>query len=358
MFQSATFMALSKRGSNTNARLSLSQSKIAKLDPTIKDYSVNYMAVISYKSGLHVLHIPRFVYTSPCLSPPEVLKQVWDLADQDNDSMLSLREFCVALYLMEQYREGRSLPAALPCNLLFDDALLPMSGQSLTPQLGILGPQQITPGIGLRPQGQVAAHPADVTMRPNQQKPGTSMPENSPVEEVEKVILDSREKLEFYRSKMQDIVLHKSRCDNRHNEITERAIADKREAEMLSKKYEEKYKQVAEMASKLTIEEAKFREVQERKRELQQAIVNMEQGGSADGILQVRADRIQSDLEELQKALSERCKKHGLHVNSTVIIKLPLGIHLYCTFFAFRLLFGFFIYVACVGLHIVFIKIL
>lgn len=31
---------------------------------------------------------------------------------------------------------------------------------------------------------------------------------------------------------------------------------------MLAKKYEEKYKQVAELASKLTIEEAKFRELQ------------------------------------------------------------------------------------------------
>lgn len=34
------------------------------------------------------------------------------------------------------------------------------------------------------------------------------------------------------------------------------------QAELLAKKYEEKYKQVAEIASKLTIEEAMFREVQ------------------------------------------------------------------------------------------------
>lgn len=139
------------------------------------------------------------------------------------------------------------------------------------------------------------------------------------------MILDSREKLEFYREKMQELVLYKSRCDNRLNEITERAIADKREAEMLAKKYEEKYKQVAEIASKLTVEEAKFREIQERKTELHHAIVNMEQGGSADGILQVRADRIQSDLEELMKALTERCKKHGYDVKSAAVIELPTG---------------------------------
>lgn len=34
------------------------------------------------------------------------------------------------------------------------------------------------------------------------------------------------------------------------------------QAELLAKKYEEKYKQVAEIASKLTIEDATFREVQ------------------------------------------------------------------------------------------------
>ena len=34
------------------------------------------------------------------------------------------------------------------------------------------------------------------------------------------------------------------------------------QAESLGKKYEEKYKQVAEIASKLTIEEAKFRDMQ------------------------------------------------------------------------------------------------
>lgn len=34
------------------------------------------------------------------------------------------------------------------------------------------------------------------------------------------------------------------------------------QAEILAKKYEEKYKQVSEIAAKLTIEDAKFREIQ------------------------------------------------------------------------------------------------
>lgn len=55
-----------------------------------------------------------------CLHLTEVLKQVWDLSDQDNDSMLSLREFCIALYLMERFREGRPLPATLPSSIISD----------------------------------------------------------------------------------------------------------------------------------------------------------------------------------------------------------------------------------------------
>ncbi|GJR50546.1 NB-ARC domains-containing protein [Tanacetum coccineum] len=50
--------------------------------------------------------------------PREILKKVWDVSDQDNDSMLSLREFCIALYLMERYREGYNLPPTLPSNVL------------------------------------------------------------------------------------------------------------------------------------------------------------------------------------------------------------------------------------------------
>ncbi|KAG0460406.1 hypothetical protein HPP92_020703 [Vanilla planifolia] len=131
-------------------------------------------------------------------------------------------------------------------------------------------------------------------------------------------IMDSKEKIEYYRSKMQELVLYKSRCDNKLNEITERASADKHEVESLAKKYEEKYKQVAEVASKLTVEDATLRDIQVRKSELQNAIVNMEKGGSADGLLQ-------SELEELVKALHDRSKHHGLNIKSTATIDLPIG---------------------------------
>lgn len=61
-----------------------------------------------------------------CVS--EVLKQVWDLSDRDNDSMLSLREFCTALYLMERYREGCPLPSVLPSSIISDETLLSTPG--------------------------------------------------------------------------------------------------------------------------------------------------------------------------------------------------------------------------------------
>lgn len=55
----------------------------------------------------------------------EVLKQVWNLSDQDGDSMLSIREFCTALYLMERFREGRPLPPSLPPGIHLDDPRAP-----------------------------------------------------------------------------------------------------------------------------------------------------------------------------------------------------------------------------------------
>ncbi|KAM5573883.1 actin cytoskeleton-regulatory complex protein PAN1 [Rosa sericea] len=341
-----------------------SQPPWPKMKPSdVQKYTKVFMEVDTDRDGKITGEQARNLFLSWRL-PREVLKQVWDLSDQDNDSMLSLREFCFSLYLMERYREGRPLPATLPSNVMLDETLLSMTGQpkvgygnaawsphpGFGQHQGMQGSQMMPPGTGLRPPIQGNASQADRTVQPNQQNlrvPGmegftqyqvdngkqdsaNSRPQDpngagKEVEETENVILDSREKIEFYRTKMQELVLYKSRCDNRLNEITERALADKREAELLGKKYEEKYKQVAEIASKLTIEEATFREVQERKMELHQAIVKMEQGGSADGILQVRADRIQYDLEELIKALTERCKKHGLDMKSAAIIELPTG---------------------------------
>ncbi|XP_008813330.2 epidermal growth factor receptor substrate 15-like [Phoenix dactylifera] len=296
--------------------------------------------------------------------PREALKQVWDLSDQDNDGMLSLREFCTALYLMERYREGRPLPAVLPNSLRFDEALLQTKAQPSTTYGGPVW----HPMPGLSPQAAAELRPAiptttvkqpvqtptpsqsDGTVQPAEQKSRVPVLEKhlvdqlsseeqsslnskfqeatdseKKVQELEKEILDSKEKIDFYRAKMQELVLYKSRCDSRLNEVTERASSDKREFESLTKKYEEKCKQVGDVASKLTIEEATFRDIQERKLELYNAIIKMEQGGSADGVLQVRADQVQSDLEQLVKALNEQSKRFGLRAKPTSLVELPFG---------------------------------
>ncbi|KAH0918263.1 hypothetical protein HID58_025923 [Brassica napus] len=337
------------------------QAPWPKMKPSdVQKYTKVFMSVDTDKDGKITGEQAKNLFLSWRL-PREVLKHVWELSDQDNDTMLSLREFCISLYLMERYREGRPLPTSLPSSIMFDETLLSISG---APSQGyasagwgpgqgfvqqpVMGARPITPPTGMRPPVPTPVPHPGSGVAPNQQRNqapvrddpfashlgnGHSASSNlqetatdgEKVDEKKNVYMDSREKLEYYRTKMQDIVLYKSRCDNRLNEISERASSDKREAETLAKKYEEKYKQVAELGSKLTIEEARFREIEGRKMELSQAIVNMEQGGSADGLLQVRADRIQSDLEELMKALTERCKKHGLEVKSKALVDLPAG---------------------------------
>eukprot|EP00257_Ricinus_communis_P026166 XP_025013580.1 epidermal growth factor receptor substrate 15-like 1 isoform X2 [Ricinus communis] len=294
--------------------------------------------------------------------PREVLKQVWDLSDQDNDSMLSLREFCTALYLMERSREGRTLPTILPSSIMSDETLLSATshptashGSGAWGSASVLRQPQVMPGprptpaAAARPPRPPPVHHAD-EKQPGQQKPKVPVLENhlvdqlsqdeqdslnskfqeaaqadKKVEELEKEIADSRQKIEFYRVKMQELILYKSRCDNRLNEVSERVIADKREVEALAKKYEEKYKQSGDVASKLTIEEATFRDIQERKMDLYRAIVKMEEGGTADGVLKERADRIQSSLEELVKNVNERCKQYGLRAKPISLVELPFG---------------------------------
>lgn len=143
----------------------------------------------------------------------DVLKQVWDLSDQDSDSMLSLREFCFALYLMERHREGRPLPAALPSNVMYDETLLSMTGLpnvaygnaawgassgivhifllilemvlswrrhvmikclvasklGFRPQQGMPGARPLVPATGLRPGMQVPTPKVDAAKQTNQQ---------------------------------------------------------------------------------------------------------------------------------------------------------------------------------------------
>ncbi|KAL3702512.1 hypothetical protein R1sor_020534 [Riccia sorocarpa] len=303
--------------------------------------------------------------------PREVLKQVWDLSDQDMDSMLSLREFCTALYLMERYREGRPLPPVLPTGLQYDDrpadtwqnAATRPSFSAPTANYNIPSWQQtsgfpqpsapasvvgLRPGIPAGPDRRVAPvgasvggagveaaqtnvykskapplemHLVNQLSRDEQEnlktKQKAAEEADKKVYELDKEIMNYREKAEYYRTKLQEIILFKSRCDNKLSEITERAAADKREMEALAKKYDERFKAAGEVNSRLQTEEAVFRDIQEKKMELYSAIIKLEQGGDANGLLQNKAERISSDLDNLKKALSERARRLGLNVKIT-----------------------------------------
>ncbi|XP_011096959.1 intersectin-1 isoform X1 [Sesamum indicum] len=324
----------------------------------VQKYSKVFVQVDSDRDGKITGEQARNLFLSWRL-PREVLKQVWDLSDQDNDSMLSLREFCIALYLMERYREGRPLPMSLPNSVMFEETLFPVSSQPAgaynntswrpTPGLGqpqgTKGARPVTSAGGGRPPRPVPIPQPD---EPVQQKAKVPVLEKHLVDQLsteeqdslnkkfeeakdaekkvadlEKDISEAKQKIQFYHAKMQELILYKSRCDNRLNEISEKVVADKREAESLAKKYEEKYKQVGDVASKLTIEEATFRDIQDKKMELYRAIVKLEQE-KAD-VVQDRVNQIQSDIEELVKSLNERCKTYGLRGKPTTLVELPFG---------------------------------
>ncbi|KAJ6353406.1 hypothetical protein OIU76_002427 [Salix suchowensis] len=346
----------------SNAALSQSQPPWPRMTQSdIQKYTKVFVQVDTDRDGKLTGEQARNLFLSWRL-PREVLKKVWDLSDQDNDSMLSLREFCTALYLMERYREGRPLPATLPTTVMSDETLLsatshPAASYGAGSRGPVSGLRQQQVVSGARPPPAAAARPprpptaahAD-EKQPTQQKPRVPVLEkhlvhqlsqeeqdalnskfqeasqaDKKVEELEKEIMDSRQKTEFYRVKMQELILYKSRCDNRLNEVTSRVSSDKHEVETLGNKYEEKYKQTGDVASKLTIEEATFRDIQEKKMDLYRAIVKMEEGGAADGVLKERSENIQSNLEELVKTVNERCKQYGLRSKPTSLVELPFG---------------------------------
>ncbi|KAJ4776426.1 Calcium-binding EF hand protein-like [Rhynchospora pubera] len=297
--------------------------------------------------------------------PREVLKKVWDLSDQDKDGMLSFREFCTAVFLMERHREHRPLPDQLPSDIWSDGVSLPSTGQ-FSASHASPAPQQVQ---GFPPQGGVQVGSRSMMMPPGMVKPpprgppesdGTQPPAppkskvpvleknlvdqlskeeqdslsskfqeasdaEKKVQELEKEIMESREKTEFYRTKMQELILYKSRCDNRLNEISERVSADKREVVSLSKKYEDKCKQLGDVASRLTLEEATFRDIQEKKMEIYNVILRLQKGDKGDDSLQERVNKIQSDLEEVMKTLNDKCKTYGLRTKPTTITELPFG---------------------------------
>lgn len=302
--------------------------------------------------------------------PREVLKQVWDLADQDKDGALSHREFCSAMYLMDRFKEGRPLPQSLPTGIHFDEA-----GSSAPPTniaaFRIAEAQEAVarnsaPAVWrLDPEMLSSSNSATVSASQNRgpmqtavgQMPVSAADASAAVtgpllyrskappleghkvnqldkDDAEKVrakhreaeeadkkvwstdaeLLDSKQKMDFYKTKMQEIIMFKTRCDNRLNEITERASAEKREVEQLAKKYDEKYKQTEGVGSRLAQEEAALRDLQEKKSELYKAVMQLEHGAAGNSYLQEKADKLASELEDMRKMVNKKSKQLGLKV--------------------------------------------
>ncbi|KAL6603353.1 hypothetical protein ACP70R_043714 [Stipagrostis hirtigluma subsp. patula] len=335
--------------------------KITQAD--VRKYMIVFIKVDRDRDGKITGEEARNLFLSWRL-PREILRKVWDLSDQDKDGMLSFKEFCTAVYLMERHREHRPLPAVLPDDIWAEGTSLPSTGQFAEnpsgpaphptagfASRGMQGPHHgMLPSSMKPPPRRPLSLDADDTAQAEQHKPKIPILEkhlvgqlskeeqdaleakfkeaseaDKKVQELEKEILDSREKTEFYRTKMQELILYKSRCENRFNEVSESMAADKREVQSLAAKYDERCKKVGDVASKLTMDEATFREIQEKKLEIYNAIVKLQKGDGDDEKLQERATKIQSDLEELVKSLNEQCKRYGLRAKPTTLVELPFG---------------------------------
>ncbi|XP_066370532.1 uncharacterized protein [Miscanthus floridulus] len=335
--------------------------KITQVD--VRKYMIVFIKVDRDRDGKITGEEARNLFLSWRL-PRDILRKVWDLSDQDKDGMLSFKEFCIAVYLMERHREHRPLPDTVTDAIWAEGTALPSTGQfaenlsAPAPQASagytsrtMQGPHHgMLPSSMKPPSRRPLPLDADDTVKAEQQKPKVPVLEehlvgqlskeeqdtldakfkeasdaDKKVQELEKEILDSREKTEFYRTKMQELILYKSRCENRFNEVSESMSADKREVQSLSAKYDERCKKVGDVASKLTMDEATFREIQEKKLEIYNAIVKLQKGDESDEKLQERANKIQSDLEELVKSLNEQCKRYGLRAKPTTLVELPFG---------------------------------
>ncbi|KAL5223561.1 hypothetical protein ABZP36_010200 [Zizania latifolia] len=335
--------------------------KITQVD--VRKYMIVFIKVDRDRDGKITGEEARNLFLSWRL-PREILRKVWDLSDQDKDGMLSFREFCTAVYLMERHREQRPLPDVLPDGIWAEGISLPSTGQFAESPTGpaphpsagftsraMPGQHHGMPPSSMKPPPRrPLSMDADDAVRTEQQKPKIPVLEehltgqlskeeqsaldskfkeasdaDKKVQELEKEILDSREKTEFYRTKMQELILYKSGCDNRLNEVSERKSADKHEVQSLAAKYDERCKKVGDVASKLSMDEATFREIQEKKLEIYNAIVKLQKGDGDDEKLQERANKIQSDLEELVKSLNEQCKRYGLRARPTTLVELPFG---------------------------------
>ncbi|KAK6127563.1 hypothetical protein DH2020_038681 [Rehmannia glutinosa] len=254
--------------------------------------------------------------------PREVLMQVWDLSDQDND------------------RKG-PLPTTLPNSVMFDETLLPASGQpaaaygntSWRPSPGFQQPQGtksvrpvISSGVGKPPRPVPVPQPDE----PIQQK--------AKVPVLEKHLLDqlSTEEQDSLNKKFEDAKDAEKKVADLEKDISEAKQKFNSSIPRCKNLYHLLFLLLGGIV--ITILATELQALHAlwmlnhsslvipfigEKMELYRAIVKLEQE-NADGV-QDRANQIQSDLEELVKALNERCKTYGLRGKPTSLVELPFG---------------------------------
>ncbi|MCO5615031.1 hypothetical protein L7F22_069319 [Adiantum nelumboides] len=246
------------RGIGASPGLDASKTWPKMTDAIVRRYTKIFFDVDTDKDGRISGTQARDLFLSWQL-PREVLKQIWDLSDQDHDSMLSLREFCVALYLMERHRERQILPTAINAANYFDESgiqalriseaqvavvqnsagynlpawrqnpgVLQAPGPGLPPrpvlhgipgQSPVRGSMSATgrggfvpvqmpqanlkgPAVDMKQGPQLASSDSSTLRSKHQQVAGGE----KKVQELEKQIMDSKEKMDFYRTNLQDFI--------------------------------------------------------------------------------------------------------------------------------------------------------
>ncbi|KAJ8550159.1 hypothetical protein K7X08_033866 [Anisodus acutangulus] len=161
--------------------------------------------------------------------------------------------------------------------------------QGLQQTQGPSGARQAASGAPRKPPRPVPIPQLDEAVQPTKQKPK--------VPELEKHLIDQ---------------LSTEEQDSMNRKFQEATDAEK---------VMELEKEILDAKEKNQFYHAKMQEI-EKKMELYRTIVKMDQDGKTDGI-QDRANQIQADLEGLVKSLNERCKTYGLWAKPTTLLELP-----------------------------------
>nr|PNR27203.1 hypothetical protein PHYPA_030684 [Physcomitrium patens] len=195
--------------------------------------------------------------------PRDVLRHVWNLADQDGDNMLSVREFCTAVYLLEKSKEGHPLPSRLPTDSHREDYPTP-------DKMILSASQHLRYALATTPIGHLQY--------------------SIPIADLNRRTLSQKERAEYYRSKLQEIVLFNTRCHNKLVELTEKVVTLRRKVYSLSRQYEEMTKSVSEAELQVAAKHVILQQTQGRKSILSHSLLRSDSGNTlSDSYLQVHA---------------------------------------------------------------------